>query len=138
MQNVDNVQACGGAFVTLDTGLGAGSIDYCDSGVTANPGEELEYVIAVSNGAGAATATDVVISDPVPNFTTLSSNIALDDGIAPAGFVSTGTAAEDGDFAEVTGNVVYIYAGDGTVVGEGEDDVGAPGTGKKTATRSPG
>ncbi|WP_455217542.1 hypothetical protein [Kaarinaea lacus] len=111
VQNVDNIQACGGAFVNVNTGLGAGLIDYCDSGVTGNPGEELEYVIVITNAAGSGQATDVIISDPVPNFTTVSSNIALDPGTGV--WSNVATTADNGDFGEADATTVYIYAGSG-------------------------
>jgi uncharacterized repeat protein (TIGR01451 family) len=111
VQNVDAIVVCPGAKVNLDTGLGAGPIDYCASGVTGNPGQKLEYVIAVSNAAGSGNATNVVISDPVPSFTSLTGNIALDPGTGV--FSNVATTVNNGDFAELNGSTVYIYAGSG-------------------------
>ncbi len=119
------------AVGTLNTGLGAGGIVYYATGVTGNPGEVLEYVIVISNGAGAATASDIVISDPIPNFTSLTSNIALDPGTTVWSDVAI--TPDNGDFAESDGTSVFIYAGDGTAAGEGVDNVGAPGTGGRLA-----
>jgi len=91
----------------LDTSLGAGGIIYYATGVTGNPGDVLEYAIVISNGPSAATATDIIITDPIPNFTTLTSNIAVDNGVG-GGFVATGKVAEDGDFAEANATTVFI------------------------------
>lgn len=122
VQNISSVVVCPGApalTVNLDTGLGAGAIDYCSAGVTGNPGQTLEYVIAVSNPAGGAAATNVVISDPVPAFTTkVADNIAL----SPAGGAfATNTDASGDDSAEMAGSTVKIYAGTG---GSDTTDVG--------------
>ena len=100
-----------GTSITLDTGLGAGNITYYTSGVTGSPGDSLEYVIAVSNAAASATATDIVISDPVPNFTAQTGNIALDPGTGA--FTNIAITADNGDFAEANATIVYIYAGTG-------------------------
>ena len=120
--NVTAAVVGGGSTVTLDSGLGAGSITYYTSGVTGNPGDVLEYVIQISNGAGAASATNVVISDPVPSFTTLTGNIALDPGTGV--FSNVATTADNGDFAESDGTTVYIYAGTG-----GDDTAAGVGSG---------
>ena len=121
VQNITSVVACGGGSITRNTGLGAGAIAYCDSGVTGLPGQTLEYVIAVNNPAGGAAATDVIISDPVPAFTTQTGNIALDPGTGT--WSNVATTANNGDFAEVVGNTVYIYAGTG-----GNDNTNAGGS----------
>lgn len=105
-----------GTVVTVDTGLGAGPGNYCSSGVTGNPGQTLEYLIRVSNPSGGAAATNVIISDPVPAFTTQTGNIALDPGTGT--YSNVLPAANNHDFAEVVANIVYIYAGTG-----GFDDV---------------
>ena len=102
------------ASVTLTTGLSGAPVTYYVSGVTGNPGEVLEYVIGIVSTAGSGTATDVIISDPVPAFTSLTdSRIALDpDGL---GFdpVVDGALTGNGDFGETDGATVYIYAGTG-------------------------
>lgn len=122
VQNVSASVVCPGApatKVTLDTGLGAGSIDYCSAGVNGNPGQTLEYVIAVANAAGGSSATNVVISDPVPAFTTQTGNIALDPGTGT--FSNVATTANNDDFAELVGTTVFIYAGSG---GDDNPDTG--------------
>ena len=123
VRNITTADPGAGVCVTVDTGLGAGNVQYCDGSVTTvtgNPGNTLEYVIGIANALLGATATDIVISDPVPAFTTQAGNIALDDGQG-GGFGNVPTTADNGDFAEVVGNTVYIYAGDGALAGEGDD-----------------
>lgn len=122
--NITTGAAGGGATVgPFTTGLGAANVTYYESGVTANPGDILEYVIAVTNAAGSGTADNVIITDPVPAFTSLTGNVALDDG-GGAFAVSAGTAVDDRDFVETDGTTVYIYAGSG-----GDDDPGGAGGG---------
>jgi len=124
-------------------GAGAQTVNgatYYTSGVTGDPGDTLEYVIVVANAASAGTATDVIISDPIPTFTTyvanslLLDNDTLADGSSVAGWAITPTDTEDdGDEGEyrVANTTAYIYAGTG-----GDDtDAGAPpyGTGGSLA-----
>jgi len=113
VRNINVVPACsGGTTIIRDTGLGAGSGTYCTAGVTGNPGQTLEYLIGVTNPAGGAVANNVVISDPVPAFTTKVANkIAKDPGTGV--FVATGTDAVDADFAKTVAGTVSIYAGTG-------------------------
>ncbi|MGD8567019.1 MAG: hypothetical protein PVJ39_02855 [Gammaproteobacteria bacterium] len=129
-----------GNCITVDTGLdGAGAKQYCDgttTTVTGNPGDILEYVIEVANGASAGEATDVVISDPVPAFTTQTGNIALDPGTGT--WSNVAPTVDNGDFAEIAGGTVYIYAGDGTNAGEGEDNAGSSGDGNGEGGRLAG
>ena len=125
--NTTAVSVGGGSTITVDTGLGAGSITYYSTGVTGNPGHVLEYVIGIANAAASAAATDVVISDPVPNFTTQTGNIALDPGTGT--WSNVATTADNGDFAEVVGATVFIYAGTG-----GDDTVGGGSLAVSTTT----
>lgn len=139
VRNITANNAGAGNCITVNTGLGAGSVQYCDgttTTVSGNPGDTLEYVIEVANGASAGEATDVVISDPVPAFTTQTGNIALDPGTGT--WSNVATTVDNGDFAEVAGGSVYIYAGDGTIAGEGEDNAGSSGDGNGQGGRLAG
>ncbi|MDX8411964.1 MAG: hypothetical protein R8K46_08895 [Mariprofundaceae bacterium] len=110
--NTSNPVVGGGSSVTLDTGNGAGSITYYTSGVTGNPGDTLEYVIEVSNAAGGSTATDVILTDPVPAFTTYTAGtMRLDPGTGVFGGAADGDT--DNDAGETDGSTVYLYAGSG-------------------------
>jgi len=110
--NVTNPVVGGGTTVTLDTGGGAGSITYYTSGVTGNPGDTLEYVIEVDNAAGGSTAADVVMSDPVPAFTTYTAGtMRLDPGTGV--FTGPADGGSDNDPGETDGTTVYLYAGSG-------------------------
>lgn len=122
--NITNPIAGGGTPLNVDTGGGAGLIDYYISGVSGNPGDTLEYVIQVENPTASSTASNVRISDPVPAFTTYTAGtIRLDDG----GGVWAGAldADADADAGEFGSNTVYIYVGTG-----GTD--GAAGVGNGT------
>ncbi|WP_455201728.1 hypothetical protein [Kaarinaea lacus] len=136
VRNISNATNGGGNCITVNTGLGAGSVEYCDGTANGEPGDTLEYVIEIVNGATAGTATDVVISDPVPQFTTQSGNIALDPGTGT--WSNVATTADNGDFAEIVGGIVYIYAGDGTAANEGEDNGGTSGDGNGEGGRLAG
>ncbi|WP_455366116.1 hypothetical protein [Kaarinaea lacus] len=140
---VRNVGPCHGTLSDCNPAAGAVTIngeDYWTAGVTGDPGDTLEYVIVVANAANSGTATDVIISDPIPAFTTFVANsLLLDndtaaDGSTAAGWAITPTDAEDdGDEGEyrAANTTVYIYAGSG-----GDDtDAGAPpyGTGGSLA-----
>lgn len=127
VRNITSGDSGAGNCITVNTGLGAGNVQYCDgtvTGVTGDPGNTLEYIIEVANGASAGQATDVIISDPVPTFTTYTgSTMALDPG------TGTWSALNDndngGDAGETDGTTIYIYAGSG-----GND--GASGVGNGT------
>jgi hypothetical protein len=136
VRNISNSTNGGGNCITVDTGLGAGSVQYCDGTANGEPGDTLEYVIEIVNAASAGVATDVVISDPVPAFTTQSGNIALDPGTGT--WSNVATTADNGDFAEIVSNTVYIYAGDGTAANEGEDNGGTSGDGNGEGGRLAG
>ena len=110
--NITNPVAGVGSTVALDTGGGAGSITYYTSGVTGDPGDTLEYVIEVSNAAGASTASNVVLSDPVPAFTTYTGGtMRLDPGTGT--FAGALDGDSDTDAGEADGTTVYLYAGSG-------------------------
>jgi hypothetical protein len=116
VRNVTVPVVGGGATVSL----GAGE-DFYTTGVNGKPTDVMEYLIVVDNtAAGSGQATDIIISDPVPQFTTFSAGtILLDaDGTAVnlAGFATLDDGVDGGDAAEldVAGNgTVYVYAGVG-------------------------
>ena len=93
-------------------------------GVTAEPGDTLEYVIAVQNALNAGQATDVIISDPIPAFTNyVASSIEFDNAATVAGSGAWSTTATDnegdadqGEYDPTPGaETIYIYAGSGGV-----------------------
>ncbi|HEY0313760.1 MAG TPA: hypothetical protein VGC56_14865 [Allosphingosinicella sp.] len=77
------------------------------------PGATVEYCIAVSNGAGSATATSVALSDPLPSQTTYLAAF----GIKVNGTVTSGACNADGvaggSFASntVSGTLSNVAAG---------------------------
>jgi len=99
---------------------GAGSVpintvNYYASGVTGEPGDTLEYVIAIANGAAAATATKVIISDPIQPFTTYvpSSMLVSTAGGAWSAALNDGQADGDAGEFDPVAKKVYIFAGAG-------------------------
>jgi uncharacterized repeat protein (TIGR01451 family) len=76
------------------------------------PGATVEYCIAVSNGAGSATATNVALSDPLPAQTTYDSTFGIKlNGTVTAGVCNTDGSA-GGSFASntVSGTLSNIAA----------------------------
>ena len=118
------------AFNPLVADITVDGVDYYASGVSGNPTDTMQYLIVIDNSAaGAGTANNIVVSDPIPQFTTfVASSIELDDGAGT--FVAQDETADDGDAAELdtTGNgTVYVYAGaggDDTTAGAGNGDGG--------------
>lgn len=99
-----------------------GGVNYYTGGITGNPGDVMEYVIVVDNTAsGAGVAKNIVVSDPIPMFTTLANTSVylIDASTAALSAVSfPGTAldvTENGDAAEFSAGTLYIYAGTGGV-----------------------
>ena len=103
VRNVTTGTAGGGTTISYDSG--SGSNTYYSSGVTGKPGDVLEYVIQVANAGTGGGATDVVINDPVPAYTTyVASSMTLDSAALT-------DADNDADAGETDGTTVYIYAG---------------------------
>lgn len=99
---------------------------YYASGVSANPGETMEYLLVVANDEpDAAPATNIVIADPIPLFTSyVGGSIRLQPTDAAATIVTPADGGNDGDAAEfdsTDNGTVYIYAGVG-----GEDNTTSP------------
>lgn len=75
------------------------------------PGATVEYCITVANGAGAATATNVVITDTIPATTTYVSAFGVfEGGTVAAGVCSGGTATGTFATGTATGNLGTIAA----------------------------
>lgn len=119
---VDKIQVAGNWY-------GRGTV-----AVAGAPGDRLEYLVHIENTSGSNNATNVVISDPVPAFTTFrddndpagdcSSSLAV---IASNGTtVTTATAATDGDEGRATAGTVFLYPGD--IVANNGSDAGTGGT----------
>lgn len=119
------------AFNPLVAAITVDAVDYYASGVSGNPGDTMQYLIVIDNSAaGAGTANNIVVSDPIPQFTTfVASSIEL-DATGTGVFLAQNETADDGDAAELdaTGNrTVYVYAGaggDDTTAGAGNGDGG--------------
>jgi len=119
---VQNLTTASGTAGTEQTHCG---ITAYQSGVTANPGETLEYLIVVTKSASGNNATAVVVNDPIPPFTTLvAGSMQLDpDGDAGTALpFAVVTEAADGDAGREAGGTVSFYPG------TGGDDAGT-GTG---------
>jgi hypothetical protein len=108
-------------------------VDWFATGVNGATNDVMEYLIVVDNsGVGSKQANNIVISDPIPQFTTFDAvfNTRLDaDGTAAsiAAFSNEDETADDGDAAELdtTGNgTIYVYAGVG-----GDDTTAGAGNG---------
>ena len=131
VRNITDPALTGASPITIDT------VTWYASGVSGKPGDVMEYLIVVDNtAAGATDATNVVVSDPIPQFTSFEAGTILldDDGTAAnlAAFVGQDEGVDDGtDAAELdtTGNgTVYVYAGTGGVDTPAGATVGTGGT----------
>lgn len=74
------------------------------------PGAVVEYCIAVSNGAGAATATNVAISDPLPANTSYVTNSIFVNATVTGAVCSAGTAGTNPSGSTVSGALTDIPA----------------------------
>jgi uncharacterized repeat protein (TIGR01451 family) len=63
------------------------------------PGAVIEYCLQVANAASGATATNVVVSDPVPANTTFVAGSIFADGTVTAGACNADGTAEDDNSA---------------------------------------
>ena len=115
----------GPADITVD------SVDYYASGVSGNPGDTMQYLIVIDNtAAGAGPANNIVVSDPIPQFTSFVASSVQLDATGTGTFVAQDETADDGDAAELdtAGNgTLYVYAGaagDDTTAGAGNGDGG--------------
>src|SRR5690554_1489747 len=102
---------------TFNTGaadINDGTNGFYLSGVSGNPGDIMEYLVVIDNTAtGASEASSVVVSDPIPQFTTLDgTSVALDTGAGTLSIigstVDTGAAEYD-----ASSRTLYVYAGAG-------------------------
>jgi uncharacterized repeat protein (TIGR01451 family) len=77
------------------------------------PGATVEYCIAVSNGAGSATATNVGLSDPLPAQTTYDSGFGIKVNGTVTGSTCNADGSAGGSFASntVSGTLSNIAAG---------------------------
>ena len=112
----------------------AGATFY-SSGVNGKPGDVMEYLIHIDNtvGTGASKATNIVVSDVLPEFTTINTNsIQLIDATDSAVGAIAGTAwvavdpAVSGSAAEVATNTLCVYAGAGGDNSGSNTIVGSP------------
>lgn len=120
---IDINPATGVQFFAGGVSAEPGSAD----GVT--PGDTLEYLVVVENPVGFADADNIIVSDPVPGFTTLVTGSIQLDPIGDDNFVNPSEGATDGDAAETNGGSVYVYAGTGGADNAGTDGPDGSGQG---------
>lgn len=105
-----------------------GGNTYYAGSVTGNPGEVLEYLIVVSKGSSASSATGVKVSDPIPPFTTyVAASMSIDNAGAGV-FTALLDGDNNGDAGETDGNTVYFYPGTGGTDGAAGINNGTGGT----------
>jgi uncharacterized repeat protein (TIGR01451 family) len=109
---------------------------YYPSGIVANPGQTLEYLVVIEN-VGSQNATDVVISDAVPAFTSLqTATLATGDN---TGSFSSCTVTENNDSCETSSGgatgTIYFSVGSTTAGDDTDGGTGNPnGDGGDIAT----
>ncbi|MGM0564882.1 MAG: hypothetical protein ACQES2_11170 [Pseudomonadota bacterium] len=99
--------------------------DYFETGVTGNPGETLEYLIVIDNGA-AGDAAGVEFNDTLPAFTTyVDDSAAVDtdsDGTFDVTLPGDETEADnEGGIVTQSGSTIQVFAGTG---GDEDTDTG--------------
>jgi uncharacterized repeat protein (TIGR01451 family) len=94
------------AALTVTKQVSTDGTNFVDS-ANAAPGTTLTYRITVTNG-GAAAATNVEISDPVPQFTTYVADSAKADTATGTSYGAAATTLTDADNA---GDDGYIFSG---------------------------
>ncbi|MDP2226514.1 MAG: hypothetical protein Q8J78_03445 [Moraxellaceae bacterium] len=102
-------------------------VDYYSGGVTGNPGQVLEYLVVVSK-TGAASATNVRVSDPIPPFTTYIASSMSIDNAGTGVFTVLDDSDSNGDAGETDTNTVYFYPGAGGTDGAAGVGNGTGGT----------
>lgn len=80
---------------------------YYSADVNGVPTDVLEYIIVVENPAGASLATNVIIEDTIPQFTTIVDPSMLLDGSS----IDQTVNGDAGRYDTAT-RTIYIYAGD--------------------------
>ncbi len=110
--------------------IAANGTTYYTTGVNANPGNTLEYLIVIENATGSSSAQNVIISDGVPAFTAYvgsSMKVVPTTAIATlpgsGAFNAIADATADNDAGEFGSNTVTIFAGVG-----GDDTTNAGGS----------
>lgn len=111
VRNVTSGTAGAGDDVTVEGNT------YYSQGVSGDPGDTMEYLIVVSNPADSSEATNIVIEDSVPQFTTYEPGslqiVASTDDLSTATFTAV-TDSDDGnnDPGQIVGEEIVFYAGD--------------------------
>lgn len=118
----------GAPAFTLNIPATSTSIDYYSAGVSGAPGATLEYLVRIQN-TGGANATNVVIQDAIPAFTTLvPASLAVHE--SDGDFVTVNILDSNGDAGEASTSTVYLYPGSDLSTNLGND--GAAGVGNGT------
>ncbi|MDF1780328.1 MAG: hypothetical protein P1U67_03430 [Alcanivoracaceae bacterium] len=107
----------------LGTSITFDGNDYYDSGVNGAPAETMEYLVVIENPPTYAQADNIVVSDPVPLFTTYVAN-SIQMDVNGGGVTAYADTADNGDAAETDGTTIYVYAGAG-----GDDTAAGLGNG---------
>lgn len=104
-----------------------GTFTYYTSGITGVPGNELAYMIVVTNPANSGSATDVIIQDPIPLYTNyVAGTMQLDMGTGAFAAVTDNESDSDaGEYDDTPGSEgVWIYAGTGGTCGNSANTSG--------------
>lgn len=110
-------------FTGTPTSYVLGGQTYYDSSVNGSPGDTMEYLVVVENPVGYGDAQNIVVSDPVPQFTTYVAN-SIQMDVNGGGLLGYADTADNGDAAETDGSTIYVYAGVG-----GDDTAAGLGNG---------
>ncbi len=121
--NLTSGVAGSGTAVTVD------GVAFYPSGVVAKPGEQIGYLVIITNN-GAGNATGVKVVDPIPAYTTYVANsLALDaTGAGTTTGLTDGIGDNDAGEVNATSSEITVYAGSGGVNNGGAYGGGTGGT----------
>jgi hypothetical protein len=89
----------------------ADAANFCTVGTTADPGDVLEYLIVVANGAG-STTSNLEVSEPIADFVNYTASSIKTIKATDAAWVNQTDAASD-DIAEFVDPNITVYVGNG-------------------------
>jgi hypothetical protein len=117
-----------GSNATVFGAEGGGSANtnsFCESGgVTADPNDQLEYLIVIANNDGSNTSS-LIVNEPIADFVTYNANSVKWSLDGTNWFSTTDAIANDvNDRVQATSDEIYFYPGtggfdDGGVLGDG-------------------
>ncbi len=110
------------------TALAVGGVTYYSGGVVGKPAEKIGYLIVIKN-TGAGDAKSVVVTDPIPAYTTyVAGSMQLDPYTGTLAPLTDAIGDNDAGEVNATGREITVYAGFGGTNNGGAYAGGTGGT----------